>query len=168
MANLSPEDRQRIYQEEKARLEAQEDLKHEQKGKRRRTFFRIVLLTIGLLVTIAALSPKTPSFPPSSKEKAEAKKTTAARLKECTKQLEEATKIGVVYKLGGKGARPQVIVGSAWFSLPIDAKEAFHEVVQCYAVKGTGGAITSLEYRHWQTGNVVGETSYTGGLKVLP
>ena len=168
MSELSPEEKRRIYLEEKARLEAQEQLKQEQEElkkelnvrKRNRTLSGCLML-FALLWLIGYLTPSNTPSPTSAPSSAKVSKENGANPKgskgskaadakfnACKKKLEQARSLDVLYDFKMKGARPQVFVGPTWFSMPVDAKEGFHETVQCYVTAGEGGANTLLEYRH--------------------
>ena len=50
-----------------------------------------------------------------------------------------------------RGASIQVLVGPTYFTVPIDEKKGFAEVVNCVLLKGAGGGI-AFDLVHWQTG----------------
>lgn len=43
------------------------------------------------------------------------------------------------------------MVGPTYFTVPIDEKKGFAEVVNCVLLKGAGGGI-AFDLVHWQTG----------------
>ena len=94
-------------------------------------------------------------------------KSTGANLADCLTKLEHAKELNILYDLKFQGGRAQAFVGPSWFSLPIEDKQGFHETLQCVLTSGQGGTLTSFEYRHWQSGKMVGETSFSGRFKVL-
>lgn len=53
--------------------------------------------------------------------------------------------------VGVRGASIQVLVGPTYFTVPIDEKKGFAEVVNCVLLKGAGGGI-AFDLVHWQTG----------------
>ena len=156
---LTPEERQRIYLEEKARLEAREQLLQETTQKPKKSsrlllwilgafFFSIVVANLAENQTKTKLSAKTPA-----QLDAEAKAVQKS-YDACNAKLQKAKELDMLYDIVGRGARIQVLVGPTEFTVPIDAKKGFVEVVNCVMVKGTGGGVP-FELIHWQTGKRV-------------
>lgn len=156
---LTPEERQRIYLEEKARLEAREQLLQEatQKPKKSSRLFLWILGMICFPILFAKLiaSPTQTKLSAKTPAQLEAEaKAVQNSYNACNAKLQKAKELEMLYDIGGHGARIQVFVGPTYFTVPIDAKKGFVEVVNCVMVKGTGGGVP-FELIHWQTGKRV-------------
>jgi hypothetical protein len=72
-------------------------------------------------------------------------------------------KLGGLYDLDWtptlRTPEPRVVVGPTFLSLPIDAKQAFVENVNCFLMAGRNKYV-NFDVLHWQTGNRVGRYSY--------
>ena len=202
--DLTPEDKHRIYLEEKARLEAQEQIKTElaqkkidaeartrkqradeerEKASNRHLGYSVMAIIFIAVVFIAYYR----SYDPLEKRVLDRKldkvardnaslakpsvpsspKTNNAAFEACRNKLIQAQKLDLLYDLKFEGPSPQIFVGPTWYTLPLDAKEGFHDTVQCFVNAGGGGVNVSTQYRDWRTGKIVAEVAYTGGLKIL-
>lgn len=134
-------------------------------------FLKVIGIIIALIILYNVLVPSKKHKhhkPPSPQQIAESEKEAAVKLADCKRKMEKAQELEILYNLKFEGERAVAYVGSAWFNIPIDVKEGFHNTLQCFLTSGKGGAWLTLEYRHWQTGNVVAKTTYMGDLEVTP
>jgi len=151
--DLSPEERQRIYLEEKTRLEARQQLQEERMPKKSKRFkWRWLFLIIIGGIILAAILDKQP--PQSPEQVAAQAKATKQQFDICKAKLEKAKELELLYDMGAKGASIKVLVGPTYFTVPIDAKEGFAETVNCFLMNGAGGGIP-FDLIHWQTGKRV-------------
>lgn len=156
---LTPEERQRIYLEEKTRLEAREQLQAPQSPKKKSGRLKwLLLILFGLMFLATILDDKnrpTPSPKTAAQQETEAK-AAQTQYEACNVKLQKAKELDMLYDIGGKGASIQVFVGPTYFTVPIDAKKGFVEVVNCVLVKGSGGGVP-FDLIHWQTGKRVAQ-----------
>jgi|CXWL01.1.fsa_nt_gi hypothetical protein len=150
---LTPEERQRIYQEEKSRLEGRQEQKLTPPSKKRR-WWKLAFWAFFLFVAVMAIleAGQKPEPTAMSPEQVEAQK---ARYAGCTEKLKKAQELDMIHDMQSKGASFKVLVGPTFFTVPIDAKQGFGEVVNCVILKGGSGGI-SYDFVHWQTGKRVG------------
>ncbi len=149
---LSPEERKRIYLEEKARLEEREQLKKPHTTKKRSRFKWVFLVLFAFVFVMAMLETGQKRAPvPKSEEEVQAEK---ARYANCEQKLKKAQELDMLYEIKAKGASIRVLVGPTFFSVPIDAKQGFAEVVNCVLLSGGSGGIP-FDFVHWQTGKRV-------------
>lgn len=156
---LSPEERQRIYLEEKTRLEAREQLQAAQSPKKksgRVKWLLLILLGLMILPTILDYKNKPTPSPKTAATKETDAKTAQAQYDACNVKLQKAKELDMLYDIGGKAASIQVFVGPTYFTVPIDAKKGFAEVVNCVLVKGTGEGMP-FDLIHWQSGKRVAQ-----------
>jgi hypothetical protein len=156
---LSPEERQRIYLEEKARLEARQQLLQEgakPKKARRFKFWWLLLLFFGLIILASILDERSKPKPAtqSPEQVAAEAKATNQQFEDCKAKLEKAKELDLLYDIGARGASVHVLVGPTYFTVPIDAKQGFAATVNCVLMKGTGGGMP-FDLIHWQTGKKV-------------
>ncbi len=156
---LTPQERQRIYLEEKARLEARQQLQADQSPKKKSGRLKwLLLILFGLMILATILDDKnkpTPT-PKTAAQQATEAKAAQAQHDACNVKFQKAKEVEMLYDMGGKGASIQVFVGPTYFTVPIDAKKGFAEVVNCVLVKGSGGGVP-FELIHWQTGKRVAQ-----------
>lgn len=154
---LTPEERRRIYLEEKARLEARQQLQADQSPKKKSGRLKWLLLVLfGLLILATILDDKNrpTSNPKTAVQKEAEAKAAQTQYDTCNVKLAKAKELNMLYDIGGKAASIQVFVGPTYFTVPIDAKKGFTEVVNCVLVKGSGGGVP-FDLIHWQTGKRV-------------
>lgn len=150
---LTPEERHRIYQEEKKRLEEREEQKLTPLPRKRRWWkwaFWAFFLFVFVMAMLEAGQKREPT--PMSPEQVEAKR---ARYADCKEKLKKAQELEMIYDIQAKGASLKVLVGPTFFTVPIDTKQGFGEVVNCVILEGGSGGIP-YPFIHWQTGKRVG------------
>lgn len=157
--DLTPEERQRIYLEEKARVESRQRLLEEAFPEPKKKSGRLKWWLLGFLglVIVGAILAQPNQPPPVAKTPAQVEadaKATKATLKACEKKLEKAKELDMLYDLGARGAHIKVLVGPTYFNVPIDVKQGFAEAVNCVVMRGSGGGV-SFDLIHWQTGKRV-------------
>lgn len=80
-----------------------------------------------------------------------------ARFESCRSQLKQLHKLDALYDMQWHSPRePRVVVGPTFFRLPIDGKESFVAVVNCFLMVGDPGRCVNFDTLHWQTGKAVG------------
>jgi hypothetical protein len=158
---LTPEERQRIYEEEKARLEAQERLKSEAKARevlsipesRRepRSGWAVGCLTVvgvivGVLVLLFIIGSLLPSSSSRTPQEQPSPPPVDALQQEADFKALLAT--GVVANVDGKSNPPRVFVGRAFYALTYEEKEAAARKVSDYWAtlggKPGGGAMFDI------------------------
>ncbi len=142
---LTPEDRQRIYEEEKARLEAQERLKSEAKAREALSIpeskrkprggwglgcLTVVGVIVGVLLLLALIGSLLPSSSSRTEQPQPSTPPVDAAQQESDFKLLLAT--GVVTNVDGKHYPPRVFVGRAFYALTYDEKEAAAKKVSDY------------------------------------
>lgn len=155
---LSPEERQRIYLEKKAKAETRQQLQQEPLIKPNKSGrLRWWLITIFGLILLGSLLENKDKPPPAQKTSAQIEseaKATKATYDACNAKLQKAKELDMLYDVGVRGAGIQVLVGPTYFTVPIDEKKGFAEVVNCVLLKGAGGGI-AFDLVHWRTGKQV-------------
>ena len=155
---LSPEERQRIYLQEKASAEARQQVQQEPSNKPkksgRRRWWLPVIFGLILLASLFEYKFKPPPEQKTSAEIESEAKAAKATYDACNAKLQKAKELDMLSDVGVRGASIQVLVGPTYFTVPIDEKKGFAEVVNCVLVKGTGGEM-SFDLIHWQTGKRV-------------
>ena len=154
---LSPEERQRIYLEEKTRLEAREHLQTAQSPRKKSGRLKWLLLVLfGLMILATFLDDKNKPTPSPKTAAQQETETKAAQVKYdvCNVKLQKAKEIEMLYDISEKAAGIQVLVGPTYFDVPIETQKGFVEAVNCVLVKGSGGGV-SFDLIHWQTGKRV-------------
>ncbi len=80
-----------------------------------------------------------------------------ARFESCRAQLKQLHKLEVLYGMQWHApAEPRVIVGPTFSRLPIDGKESFVAVVNCFLMVGDADKCVNFDTLDWQTGKAVG------------
>jgi hypothetical protein len=154
---LTPEERKRIYLEEKARLDAREQLQQESKKPKttRRQGMKWVIFIFFCFVLFGMLaenkSPKSTVTPKTPAQLLEEAKAQQKQNNSCTTKLQKAKELDMLYDITVREGTVKVLVGPAYFSVPIDAKQGFAEVINCVVMQGKGGGIP-FDLFHWQTG----------------
>src|SRR5437868_6889109 len=154
---LSPEERQPIYQE-KTSAEARQRLQQEPSNKPKKSGrLRWWLVVIFGLILLGSLLEYKAKPPPAQKVSAQIESeanTTEATYDACNAKLQKAKELDMLSDVGVRGASIQVLVGPTYFTVSIDEKKEFAEVVNCVLLKGAGGGI-AFDLVHWQTGKRV-------------
>ena len=155
---LSPEERQRIYPEQKTRTGTRQRLQQELSIKPKKSGrLRWWLIAIFGLILLGSLLEYKDKPPPAQKISAQIEseaEATKAPHDTCNAKLQRAKELGMLYDVGIREAGIQVLVGPTYFTVPIDEKKEFAEVVNCVLLKGAGGGI-AFDLVHWQTGTRV-------------
>jgi len=155
---LSPEERQRIYPEQKTRTETRQRLQQELSIKPKKSGrLRWWLIAIFGLILLGSLLEYKDKPPPAQKISAQIEseaEATKAPHDACNAKLQRAKELGMLYDVGIREAGIQVLVGPTYFTVPIDEKKEFAEVVNCVLLNGAGGGI-AFDLVHWQTGKRV-------------
>lgn len=81
--------------------------------------------------------------------------TPQTRFSMCRDTLKKAQSLDVLYKIDWKGAEPRVLVGPTFLNMPIDSKEQFAAVVNCFLTKADGD-VMEFGLSDWRTGKPVG------------
>lgn len=156
---LSPEERERIYLEEKARLEAREQLQQERKEPKKANRLGLkwaIVIVFGALIISSIIQekdkPKLASKTPA--QLFEEVKATKKQSDSCNAKLKKAKESDMLYDIVIRGAIVKVLVGPTYFLVPIDAKQGFATVVNCSILEGKDGGIP-FDLFHWQTGKRV-------------
>lgn len=129
--------------------------------KKKSGFLRLIGGAVLILITLVAIvalvrgvsNPPKPAIQSPEQVAADAK-AAQQQYKNCKSKLEKAKELDLLYDMGGRGASIQVLVGSTFFDVPIDAKQGFAATVNCVLMKGTGGGMP-FDLMHWQTGKKV-------------
>jgi len=155
---LSPEERQRIYPEQKTRTETRQRLQQELSIKPKKSgHLRWWLIAIFGLILLGSLLEYKDKPPPAQKISAQIEseaEATKAPHDACNAKLQRAKELDMLYDVGVREAGIQVLVGPTYFTVPIDEKKEFAEVVNCVLLNGAGGGI-AFDLVHWQTGKRV-------------
>ena len=155
---LSPEEQQRTYLEEKARAETRQPLQQELSIKPKKSgrlgFWLIAIFGLILLGSLLEYKDKPPPAQKTSAQIESEAEATKAPHDACNAKLQKAKELDMLYDVGVRGAGIQVLVGPTYFTVPIDEKKGFAEVVNCVLLKGAGGGI-AFDLVHWQTGTRV-------------
>jgi hypothetical protein len=155
---LSPEERQRTYLEEKARAETRQPLQQELSIKPKKSgrlgFWLIAIFGLILLGSLLEYKDKPPPAQKISAQIESEAEATKAPHDTCNAKLQRAKELGMLYDVGIREAGIQVLVGPTYFTVLIDEKKEFAEVVNCVLLKGAGGGI-AFDLVHWQTGKRV-------------
>ena len=155
---LSPEERQRIYPEQKTRTETRQRLQQELSIKPKKSgHLRWWLIAIFGLILLGSLLEYKDKPPPAQKISAQIEseaEATKAPHDTCNAKLQRAKELDMLYDVGVREAGIQVLVGPTYFTVPIDEKKEFAEVVNCVLLNGAGGGI-AFDLVHWQTGKRV-------------
>ena len=155
---LSPEERQRIYPEQKTRTETRQRLQQELSIKPKKSGrLRWWLIAIFGLILLGSLLEYKDKPPPAQKISAHIEseaEATKAPHDACNAKLQRAKELDMLYDVGVREAGIQVLVGPTYFTVPIDEKNGFAEVVNCVLLNGAGGGI-AFDLVHWQTGKRV-------------
>jgi hypothetical protein len=154
---LSPEERQPIYQE-KTSAEARQRLQQEPSNKPKKSgrlrWWLIVIFGLILLGSLLEYKAKPPPAQKTSAQIESEANTTKATYDACNAKLQKAKELDMLSDVGVRGASIQVLVGPTYFTVSIDEKKEFAEIVNCVLLKGAGGGI-AFDLVHWQTGKRV-------------
>ena len=155
---LSPEERQRIYPEQKTRTETRQRLQQELSIKPKKSgrlgFWLIAIFGLILLGSLLEYKDKPPPAQKTSAQIESEAEATKAPHDACNAKLQKAKELDMLSDVGVRGASIQVLVGPTYFTVSIDEKKEFAEVVNCVLLKGAGGGI-AFDLVHWQTGKRV-------------
>ncbi len=171
---LTPEEKHRIYLEEKARVEAQARVQAERQAvdkaaglaaKQAREQRRLRIwgpIIVGILILfIWSISTSDPSrqspssSPPSSSSESNKPSSPSCDLPAAEKIVDRAFASGLLTEV----RKLQIYVGPAWHELPLHAKENLDTMVQCVAMKGGDGRIM-LSYHDGRTGKQIATSTY--------
>lgn len=158
---LTPEERHRIYDEERARLEARQELRSQAPA--RRVGRGVLVGCLGLvggsifLAYIFSLFPRSeePQAPPYSKSQLMDDINNSSQLR----QLKDA---GVIYRIESIGSGVAVVVGSTFYSLAFDQKKGACMMVASVVGETRGG--DSFVLYDYRTNKKVGFWSSQYGL----
>lgn len=173
VTELTPEERDRIYQEEKARHEARQRLAEQDAEAKKKSKFgwgKYFLWVIGVVVAIqaiaygsasykAALAPEEPSAPPprvATLDKSEAKQAERHKL------IQQLITQGIFSKVEQPSSLPHVYVRRAFYELDIDTKKSFLGVVYAYYFDGSDPSSALVRIFDARTGKQVGTFSQLG------
>jgi predicted nucleic acid-binding Zn ribbon protein len=138
--------------------------------KKKRFRWSVILITVILallaVMMLGKIGEHAPAEMTESEKKANAKFAIEAnkRFEECRAWLKKDQLSGLIYDLEWKRAMPKVVVGSTFYSIPIDEKQGLADRVNCFLNAGKGSYI-DFDILDWQTGKRVAQYSL-GRLKM--
>lgn len=124
------------------------------------------LIVVFALVTAAvALSnfvsrPSGPSAPVIVAPKsAQEEKADNGRFEACRAKLKKAQRLELLNDLSFDGGLPHVVVGPAFFTAPLTAKQGFADTVNCFLMAGSDNHI-NFDLLDYRTGKAVAHYRY--------
>jgi hypothetical protein len=156
MADLSPEEKQRLSLEKKTRPEAREQVRA---SKVQHTLKGYLVVIGSILVCIIVLSwlvsSKKPAPLPSAevgdKSEKEATVKPACDPSKAAELIRRTIEEGIIYKIdSGPGLYPRLYVTENWYALPMDQKQALDGILYCWGSE-EGGREILVKYYDYRT-----------------
>ena len=155
MAELSPEEKQRIYLEEKARLEARQQVRASKvKNTLKGCLVLVGIIFVFIIVLRLFVSSKNPPAPSAEGDDKSQKEATVKPLCDPSKAAElirRTIEEGIIYKIdSGPGLYPRLYVTENWYALPMDQKQALDGILYCWG-SAEGGREILVKYYDYRT-----------------
>ncbi len=153
---LSDEERTKIYEEEREKIEARERIESSKKRKKRWWIWGIILGIFAVMV----LFNQAMENPHLRTDLTDAPMTPRCDAKKADDLLQKLIDEGVFYKVEG-GEIPNIYVSPLWYGRTIDDKKTFDNVAQCSFTRGLSDPIFAI-YKDAQTGKNVATSNLLG------